>query len=170
MKFWTTFDRIVIAILRTIALLCFVTLMVLLTAVVFVRFVPVTSLGWSDEIVEWAFAWMVFMGAAVLWHDNDHFRVTWLEEKLRGKKSGQALDFFVKTLSIIFLGVLTYYSFNLMIRAHDRSPNLELPRHLWYACLPLSGGVMIIYSIRNLVQDVLGIIRGKNSEAVTETS
>ena len=169
MKFWKTFDRIVIGVLRNISLLCFALLLLLLSAVVFVRFVPVTSLGWSDEIVEWAFAWMIFMGAAVLWHDNDHFRVTWLEERLRGKKSGKALAFLVKTLSILFLGVMTYYSFNLMMRAHDRSPILELPRHVWYACLPLSGGVMIIYSIRTLVQDILGIIRGENSATIGET-
>ncbi len=142
--------------------------MILLSAVVFVRFVPVTSLGWSDEIVEWTFAWMVFTGVAVLWHDNDHFRVTWLENSLKGKKAGQAVDFLVKALSIVFLGIMTYYSFKLMVRAHDRSPILELPRHLWYACIPLSGFFMIVYSIRNLVLDVLAIAKRK-SRAVSES-
>lgn len=46
---------------------------------------------WSDEIVERAFAWMVFMGAAVLWRNNEHFRVQWLPNKLEGKASGKAL-------------------------------------------------------------------------------
>jgi TRAP-type transport system small permease protein len=170
MAFWTTLDQIVVEILRTIALLCFVSLILLLSAVVFVRFVPVASLGWSDEIVEWAFAWMVFMGTAALWHDNEHFRVTWLECCLYGKKSGQIVDIIVKILSITFLAVMTYYSFNLMIRAHDRSPILELPRHLWYACIPLSGFLMIIYSIRNLVQVVLHLIHGTQKTSVGETT
>jgi len=72
------FDRSLIISLRWLTLVCFVALLILLSGVVFVRFVPITSLGWSDEIVEWAFAWMVFMGAAALWRDNEHFRVQWL--------------------------------------------------------------------------------------------
>ncbi len=161
MDFFVKFDRFLAALMRAIALLCFLALLILLAAVVFVRFVPISSMGWSDEIVEWAFAWMVFMGSAALWRDNEHFRVTWLEYKLKGKKSGKALDFVVKTLSIFFLAVMTYYSLKLTIRAHDRSPILELPRHLWYACIPFAGLIMIGYSIRNLVQDVLGAIKRK---------
>ncbi len=155
------FDRFLAIFLRSIALLCFVALLFLLAGVVFVRFVPITSFGWSDEIVEWAFAWMVFMGAAALWRDNEHFRVTWLEHRLNGKKSGKVLDFAVKLLSILFLAVMTYYGMKLTIRANDRSPILELPRHLWYACIPLAGLIMIGYSIRNVLQDVLGIKRKK---------
>lgn len=161
MNFLKRLDRVLIAVLRYIALGCFIGLMFLLAATVFVRFVPISSLGWSDEIVAWAFAWMVFMGTAVLWRDNEHFRVTWLEHKLNGKKSGRILDFLVKFLSIFFLAIMTYYGLKLTLRAHDRSPILELPRHLWYACIPLAGAIMIGYSIRNLVQDVLGIIKRK---------
>ena len=167
MTYWETFDRIVVNILRSISLFCFVTLIILLSAVVFVRFVPIASLGWSDEIVEWAFAWMVFTGVAVLWHDNDHFRVTWLESHLKGKKTGRAVDFLVKVCSIVFLAIMTYYGFQLMLCAHDRSPILELPRHLWYACIPLSGFLMIVYSIRTLVQDIMAAIQDK-SRSVNE--
>jgi TRAP-type C4-dicarboxylate transport system permease small subunit len=164
MDFLKRLDRVLITVLRYIALVCFVSLMLLLAATVFVRFVPISSLGWSDEIVEWAFAWMVFMGAAVLWRDNEHFRVTWLEQKLKGKKSGKVLDFIVKFLSLFFLVIMTYYGMKLTIRAHDRSPILELPRHLWYACIPLAGLIMIGYSIRNLVHDVLTLIKRKKQK------
>jgi len=135
-----------------------VTLLILLAGVVFVRFVPITSLGWSDEIVEWAFAWMVFMGAAVLWRDNEHFRVLWLPNKLNGRTSGNILALVVEALSIAFLVVMTYYGMKLTVAAHDRSPILELPRHIWYSCIPLAGIIMIAYSIRNVVGNVREIV------------
>ena len=39
-------------------------LVLLVGAGVFVRFVPVSSMGWADEIIEFGFAWLVFFGAA----------------------------------------------------------------------------------------------------------
>ncbi len=145
------FDRSLMSILRRLTLACFVTLLILLAGVVFVRFVPITSLGWSDEIVEWAFAWMVFMGAAALWRDNEHFRVQWLPNKLNGRVLGKVLALVVEALSITFLAIMTYYGMKLTVVAHDRSPILELPRHIWYFCIPLAGMIMIAYSIRNVV-------------------
>ncbi len=154
MSFLAQFDRYLMSTLRRLTLACFVTLLILLAGVVFVRFVPITSLGWSDEIVEWAFAWMVFMGSAVLWRDDEHFRVLWLPDKLKGRASGKVLGLVVEALSITFLVVMTYYGMKLTVAAHDRSPILELPRHIWYSCIPLAGIIMIAYSIRNFVGNV----------------
>jgi TRAP-type C4-dicarboxylate transport system permease small subunit len=138
--------------LKRITLANFIALLLLLSAVVMVRFVPVTSLGWSDEIIEWAFAWMVFMGAAALWRDNEHFRVDWLPNKLKGRRAGTWVGIVVELLSIFFIGAMTYYGFRLMASAHDRSPILELSKHYWYLCIPLAGAIMIVYSGRNLIR------------------
>jgi len=156
-RFLLQFDRSLMTTLRLLTLTCFVALLILLGGVVFVRFVPVTSLGWSDEIVEWAFAWMVFMGAAVLWRNNEHFRVAWLPDRLNGRTSGKVLGLIVEILSMVFLAVMSYYGMKLTVAAHDRSPILELPRHIWYFCIPLAGITMIAYSIRNLIGHVLEI-------------
>jgi TRAP-type C4-dicarboxylate transport system permease small subunit len=153
-RFLRKFDRFLIGALRQLTLACFVALLVLLSAIVFVRFVPIASLGWTDEIVEWAFAWMVFIGAAVLWRDNEHFRVEWLPNRLKAKASGKVLGLAVEALSIIFLAIMTYYGMKLTVAAHDRSPILELPRHIWYLCIPLAGIIMIAYSIRNFIGQV----------------
>jgi TRAP-type C4-dicarboxylate transport system permease small subunit len=153
-NFLVLFDRFWKKVLKRITLWNFVALLFLLSAIVFVRFVPLTSLGWSDEIVEWSFAWMVFMGAAVLWRDNEHFSIQWLPHKLKGKALGKWLGIAVEILSIFFLAIMTYYGAMLTISAHDRSPILELPRHIWYLCVPLAGVTMIGYSVRNLIRAV----------------
>jgi TRAP-type C4-dicarboxylate transport system permease small subunit len=144
-------DHLLEKILKKMTLGNFIALFLLLPAVVFVRFVPFTSLGWSDEIIEWCFAWMIFLGSAALWRKNEHFRVNWLPARLEGKRAGKYLAMLGEILSIFFLGVMTYYGIWLMIAAHDRSPILELPRHVWYLCIQLAGVIMIAYSIRNLV-------------------
>jgi TRAP-type C4-dicarboxylate transport system permease small subunit len=129
---------------------CLATLLVLLTAVVFVRFIPVASVGWSDEIVEFAFAWMVFLGAAALWRDRSHFRVELVPQWLAGSWAGRLLEGFLGVLALGFLLVFTYEGWLLTRAANDRTPIFELPKFLWYAVIPLSGAIMIGYTVRDL--------------------
>ena len=164
MNLLVKFDRLIAVFTRSVAIGCFIGLIVLLAAIVFVRFVPIASLGWSDEVVEWLFAWMVFMGAARMWRDGEHFRIKFLEEHFKGKPGEIMVNSLVEILSLAFLAVMTYYSFNLTLRAHDSSPVLVLPRSLWYACVPLAGVIMIAYSVRNLVKNVT-ILKNKNRQA-----
>ena len=50
-------DRFVLALLKAFAILCFILLTILISANVFVRFVPVISLHWFDEIIELLYAY-----------------------------------------------------------------------------------------------------------------
>jgi len=138
---------------------CLVGLLFFVSAGVFVRFVPVSSMGWADEIIEFAFAWMVFLGTAALWKRKNHFRVEMLPEKLAGKKSGMVLEIFLSLSAIIFLLVFTYEGSLIAIQATDRSPILELPRTLWYIIIPIAGAIMIGYTLR----DLIALFRGQPS-------
>ena len=81
-------DRALLLVLRSICVCCFSLLLLLLAGNVFVRYFPVAAFYWFDEVVEWMFAWMVFFGAAALWARNEHFRLEWINEKLKGKPAG----------------------------------------------------------------------------------
>jgi len=137
-------------IMRWGSIACLVGLLFFVSAGVFVRFVPISSMGWSDEIIEFGFAWMVFLGAAVLWRGRSHFRVEVLPQRLAGKTSGRVLEICLSLCALAFLLLFTYEGSLIAIRATDRSPILELPRTLWYMVLPISGVTMIGYTIRDL--------------------
>ena len=124
---------------------------ILLILNVFIRFFPFVSFGWFDEIIEMLIAWMVFLGTAALWRANDHFTVAFLPERLQGKKAGYFLDVLIGLLSLFFIGVFTYYSLNLTLRANDWTPVINMPKKLLYASMPISGFIMTLYSIRNIV-------------------
>lgn len=135
---------------------CFVALLVIIAANVLVRFVPVVSLGWMDEIVELAFAWMVFLGAAALWREGTHFRVDLVVNLLAGTRAGWGLGVLLNLAGLSFLLVFTYYGTVLTAYATDRSPILEYPRVLWYIVMPTAGLIMIGYSVRDLWRLVRG--------------
>jgi TRAP-type C4-dicarboxylate transport system permease small subunit len=145
-------DRTLEILLRWGSSICLVGLLSLISAVVFVRFVPIASLGWSDEIIEFAFAWMVFLCAAALWRERTHFRVEVVPGWLSGSKAGRVLEISLSLISLVFLLVFTYEGALLAMKATDRSPIFEYPRTLWYMVMPISGAIMIGYTIRDLVE------------------
>jgi len=151
-------ERFLARLLRWGSVGCLVGLLVFVAAGVFVRFVPISSMGWADEIIEFAFAWMVFLGAAALWRERSHFRVEMIPERLAGSKAGQVLEIFLSLCALVFLLIFSYEGWLLAIRATDRSPILEFPRTLWYLAIPISGILMAGYTIRDLYRL---IVRGR---------
>jgi TRAP-type C4-dicarboxylate transport system permease small subunit len=129
---------------------CLIVLFVVISAGVFARFVPFMSMGWFDEIVELAFAWMIFLGVAALWRERSHFFVEMILKWLAGRSSGPKLEIFLNFLSLVFLLVFTYEGVALTSRVSDRSAILEIPKALFYIAMPIAGFLMLGYTFRDL--------------------
>ena len=127
------------------------------------RFFPVLNLSWFDEIVEGLFAWLVFLGSAELWRENEHFTVTFLPDWLRGTKKGDLLEILLDLTSMSFIGVFTYYAYVLTGRCNDITPVLEIPKYLLYLCMPLSGLIMLMHSLRKMLSSFSQLIHPQKS-------
>lgn len=127
-----------------------VSLLILVSGNVIFRFIPILSMGWADEIIEFFFAWMIFLCAANLWRERSHFRVELIPNRLANKKSGRNLEISLCILALFFFLVFSYEGGILSAKATDRSPIMEWPRYLWYFVLPFSGGIIIVYTMRDL--------------------
>ena len=143
-------DRGLAEAMRRVCIAAFVVLIVLVTTLILTRFVPLFSLGWADEIVEMAFAWMTFLGAAVLWRSRSHFRVDLIPNMLAGTRAGQALEIGLSLMSLLFFLVFTYEGAALTLRTVMPSPILAWPKALWYMIMPFAGLIMIGYTLRDL--------------------
>ena len=152
---WAKAERGLAAALRWGSILCLVALLFLLAGGVLVRFVPVVSMGWADEIVELSFAWMVFLGTAALWRSHEHIAIDFIPQALGGTPVGRALEVLLGLLALGFLAVFTWEGWLLTVQAvGNRTPILELPKPLWYAALPVSGIVMIGYTLHRCARAI----------------
>jgi len=129
---------------------CLIVLFVVISGGVFARFVPFMSMGWLDEIVELAFAWMIFLGVAALWRERSHFFVEMILKWLVGRSSGPKLEIFLNFLSLVFLLFFTYEGVALTSRVTDRSAILEIPKAVFYIVMPIAGFLMVGYTFRDL--------------------
>jgi TRAP-type transport system small permease protein len=144
-------DRAIGGILRWGSVSILGVVFALLAINVFIRFFPIISFEWFDEVIEMLIAWMVFLGTAALWRENEHFTITFFPDLFKGRKTGLALDILINLIGLGFIGVFTYYSLNLTLRVSDWTPIINMPKKLLYASMPVSGVFMVIYSLRNIL-------------------
>ncbi len=150
-NFFGKMDRVVGIALRGGSSFCISSLWIIVTAIVLFRFLPIFSMGWTDEIVELLFAWMVFSGAAELCRQRKHFIVDLIPNMIAGTRAGHVLCIVTQLLALAFLLVFTYEGALLAIQATDRSPVFEYPKTLWYMSIPISGIIMVGYTLRDLL-------------------
>ena len=154
-------DRALDACMRWMSSICLVILLAIVSLMVLIRFFPIMALGWEDEVVELAFAWMIFLGSAAVWRSHEHIVIDFLPQALAGSRAGRVLEMIVGVLVLAFLGVYTWYGWLLTIQSQgNTSPMLVLPKPLWYAAVPVSGLVMIGYTVARL-WPVIGASSGK---------
>ncbi len=150
-KSWQKFDQRLSSFLKWTSVGCLVALFFLIAAGVFVRFVPVSSMGWADEIIELAFAWMVFLGASFLWRRRAHFRVEALPEILGRSKGGFFLKIILQLISLFFFILFTWQGWVLTVETVDYSPILAWPRSIWFIIIPLTGALILGFIISDLI-------------------
>jgi TRAP-type C4-dicarboxylate transport system permease small subunit len=134
-------------------------LLLILSGNVFVRYLPIAAFYWFDEVVECLFAWMVFLGAAALWARDEHFRLEWINKKIKGAQMGHAVSAGLELISLFFLAIFFYQAMRLTALARDWTPVFNVSRRYLYVCMPISGSIMVGYSIRNVLREISAFFR-----------
>jgi len=155
-------DKVILKTLKVVTITSFVFLTLLISANVFVRFFPVVSLHWFDEIIELLYAYLVFYGAAALWISHEHFGVgDWIEKRIGDIRMRHVYRLVIELLVLCFVVVFFYYSLRLTLLARDVTNVFAIPKRVLYSCLPISGVIMILYSIRDLTVEIIGIMKSR---------
>ncbi len=142
-------DKIVGSIFRSFSIGLLVILLLLLAANVSARLTGLFSLGWYDEVIELTFAWMVFISAAALWREHEHFRIDWLPNQLHYFPR-KVHGIIVILINLTFLYFLFTQGLQLALKSRALTPVLDIPVFYSYLCIPVSAGIMGIYSLRDL--------------------
>ena len=154
-------DRMVLAALKALTVTLFLLLSLLVSANVLVRFVPVVSLHWFDEIVEMLYAYLIFYGTAALWITREHFSLgNWIGHRIiKNASARHVYRLVIELLVLVFVLVFFYYSLRLTAMAQDVTNVFAIPKRILYSCMPIAGAVMVIYSIRNIILEIIPLAR-----------
>ena len=135
-------------------------LMVLITvdvlaAVVF-RYVLQMPLGFYDELARFLFIWVAFLGAVVGVRRRGHFAIHLLGHRLPARLL-RALSLLIYLGTLAFAGLLVEEGIKIVqLTSPQLSPAMEISMAYLYAVLPVSGALMILYLIPQIVQELRG--------------
>jgi len=157
-------DGVVTQIFKWICVAAFSAIALLVTANVFLRFVPITSLNWYSEIVELCFAWMVFYGAAAVWMVKGHFSAgDWIGKRLKSPRLHAAYRLLVDIVAFAFVAIFFRYSVQLVNRALEVTESLQFPKKVIYLSMPISSGIMVLYSLKFIVLGIIDVAKKKTA-------
>lgn len=121
---------------------------------VFSRYVMQSPSSVTEELARYLLIWIGILGAAYAAGQQDHLAINLLEEKLdkeNRKRLRIGIDlliiFFCVTVLIIGGGNLVYVNYDL----GQSSAALEIPLFIVYLVVPLSGLLIIIYKINEIL-------------------
>jgi TRAP-type C4-dicarboxylate transport system permease small subunit len=158
-------DRAIALICKCGVIFCLLALFFLLFTAVVVRMVPVLGISGYDEVVEWLFVWLTFLGAVALWREGALYRVVLIE--LAVPRWGKiALGLLAQLCMLLFALVLTIKGYEFLRYAGETTPFLRIDKGYWYAALPVTGTVMVAYSVAGLWR----ILRGGDAFSTTTSS
>lgn len=113
------------------------------------------SIIWTEEVAKYSFIWSVFMGAAVMVNQREHFSFDFLTLKLTGTKKVM-LIILIDTIMFLFALALLYYGIQAASTFWDYNwvalPFMKMG-YIWIA-LPITGLTMAIYSLNHLFNGV----------------
>ncbi|WP_068086167.1 TRAP transporter small permease [Polycladidibacter stylochi] len=163
-------DRVICNIFRYTAICLLSILFILMALNVILRFFPVFSIGWFDEIVELSFAWLVFTTAAVLWRSKEHPQIDLVVYMFDGKRLQYFLLALIEVVNIFFLSAFTYFSYSLVERAMASSPIFQIPRKIFYVSMPAAGAYMTVVSVFFLLGYLRKLVSSPASKSEQATS
>lgn len=152
-------DRTLVAVLKWICIALFVAITIILTLNIFVRFVPLMSMHWFDEILELLYGALIFYGAAAVWVTHSHFSVgDWISKHLKSVRARFAYRLLVECFSLAFIAVFFWYAWELFLKTDEQTTAFAMSKKWLYACMPITGGLMLLYSLKNMYLELAKIV------------
>lgn len=106
----------------------------------------------SEELLTYSFAWMALLATAYVFGKRDHMRMGFLADKF--SKPVQKLLNIVSELLVMLLAgaVMVYGGFTIVqLTMTQSTASLGIPMGVVYVIIPISGILIVIYSVLNLI-------------------
>ena len=148
---WKVYD----ATLNWILAICVLAITLICLAQIFARFIVNSSLPWSDEACRYLFVITVSLGAGVCVRDRNLIAVDLIPQKLKGKvRFYYILVLNILVMCLAYVLLIHGYRFAQM-NMMQLSSSMQIPMGIVYLVLSLSGLLIIISTLRNIVYDFM---------------
>lgn len=153
--------NIINTVLSTACAFLFAVMVIVGSYQIITRFIFNSPSTVSEELLTYSFAWMALLSSAYVFGKRDHMRMGFLADKITGSKR-KVLELIIEALVLVFAAtVMVYGGFHIMqLTMTQKTASLGIPMGVVYTVLPLSGLIIVIYAVLN----ILDLSRGVEQE------
>ena len=122
---------------------------------VFSRYILNTSFAFTEELARFSSIWLSVLGAAYLNGKREHLSMDFLYQKFSGSTKKKVLLFIELCIFLFALIVMVIGGFNLVyttLHLGQLSGTLRIPLGYIYAILPVSGLLIMLFSVYHTIK------------------
>lgn len=125
---------------------------------VVVRYVFNSPSTVSEELLTYSFTWMALLASALVFGKRDHMRMGFIADKLTGTPK-LILEVIIELLVIgLAISVMLYGGVSIVqLTMTQASASLGIPMGIIYLIIPISGALIVIYGIMNIIDLCRGV-------------
>ena len=145
-------ERAVVCLCRGVLWLSTVVIFAILVANTVLRYATGSSVQWANEVPELLFPWLVMAGVVLAAAHGAHITTSFLMDTLpaRARRAVTTLCWLVVTG---LYGTLAVATFRMLEIVHDeKSPILQLPGSITYACVMCGMGLLAVLALQSAWQ------------------
>lgn len=152
MKALEKIRKVIDIVLSSACALVFALMVVVGTYQIVVRYFFNSPSTVSEELLTYSFTWMALLSSALVFGKRDHMRMGFLADKITGTKR-KVLEIVIEILIMLLAGsVMIYGGATIMnLTMTQKTASLGIPMGIIYTVVPLSGVLIVLYSILNIV-------------------
>ena len=164
MTFLHTFRKGIDKVLSLACAVIFAAMVVIGTYQIVTRFIFNRPSTVSEELLTYSFTWMALLATAYVFGKRDHMRMGFLADKLNA--GGQKVLNIISELLIMLLAgaVMVYGGFTIMQLTMAQSTAMGVV----YTIIPVSGILIVLYSVMNIIDLVTGQERSVSEKKETQ--
>lgn len=140
------------AALSSVCAVIFAAMICIGTYQIITRFIFNSPSTVSEELLTYSFAWMALLSSALVFGKRDHMRMGFFADKFSGTNR-KVLEVISEVLVMAFAGIVMVYggSTIMNLTMTQKTASLGIPMGVIYTVVPLSGIIIVFYTILNIV-------------------
>ena len=160
------FNKSLSAVLRWVCIILFAAMVLVVTLQVVVRFMGIGA-AWSEPVARYLFIWLGLIGAAFVIGENDDVAIDFLVRKFPAAVA--------KSVEIVAHAIVAAFAVIVMIiggarfaiRTWDQAVELlPVTTGQVYFVLPVSGALIVIYSVIHIIETIVRPLHVRNDEDI----
>ena len=160
MEFLTAIRNCINKVLSTVCCFLFAAMVVIGTYQIVTRYVFNSPSTVSEELLTYSFTWMALLISAYVFGKRDHMRVAFLADKLTGKPR-MMLEVCIEALTVAVAAIVLFYGGMtiMQLTMTQKTASLGIPMGMVYTVVPITGALISIYGLLNIVDLLTGTDR-----------